>query len=167
MKLPQLTPIRILKRLDDEIDPEIWQPNWSCHCCHDTGLIVKNLVRRVMAEFEDLHDLPVLCQRPGCYARREIAAVLMVDERFTPEVCAYLHEMSVKDWNVTARAQQRNLQVVRPDLTTVAAAKEMPGTRGGRTEDTEREIRQKQEDIENTPLEEWLKEENEQSHTGQ
>jgi ABC-type proline/glycine betaine transport system substrate-binding protein len=58
-KLPRF-PMRPEKESEAEV--EIWQPNWKCFCCHDSGIVVSHLAAMVIEEFDFKRDKPPRCQ---------------------------------------------------------------------------------------------------------
>lgn len=105
MTLPQLPREPIRPNLLSEIDKEIWQPNWGCYCCHDTGLVREILVLLVIPDYDKHKDRLVACQRSGCEASFNFRLDSHYDQRFNPSICAELDKISRDDWKQTVLAQ--------------------------------------------------------------
>jgi hypothetical protein len=76
------------------------QPDWKCHCCHDTGTVVGNLIRLEAPEYNFLEHGVYPCKATGCYAK----CAEPVRNRRTPlstEDCDRLAELSKEDWRQT------------------------------------------------------------------
>ena len=88
-----LTRARIRPVKSDGFKP----PTWSCGCCHDTGVVLGNLIRRENPEYNLLtHGL-----FPCLASRCSTAAPLTVDGResdITREVCDRLAEYDRQEW---------------------------------------------------------------------
>ena len=37
-------------------EPEIWQPDWNCFCCHDSGLVYDHLAALVIDGYDGNRD---------------------------------------------------------------------------------------------------------------
>lgn len=88
-------------------DVEIWQPQWQCFCCHDSGIIRPHLAQMVIDGYQwDKHKLP-LCQKPGCrmgshYYSEAMSAT--TDTRVLPPICKKLDEIERDNWNRTVQS---------------------------------------------------------------
>lgn len=108
MTLPQLPREPVCPSLlGDEIDKEIWQPNWNCYCCHDTGLVRKLLVLLLIPDYDHHHDKPVVCQRRGCQISLDDRSSPHYDQRFDSDICAELDKISRDDWKQTVLDQHQ------------------------------------------------------------
>lgn len=97
MKFPKLDPLPI------EADPrkENLFPTWKCFCCHDTGLVVSHLVKRVIEGYDSHTHKPVICS--NCDASEKFESVLedypdTFDLRFNAEVCNRLSCVERTNW---------------------------------------------------------------------
>ena len=156
MTLPQFSRELIRPKLDEEVDKEIWQPDWRCFCCHDTGLIQRYLVELVINDYDPWNDKPVACQNSICEAGWNYRGMAGCDQRFERGVCAELHQIGREDWRQFVREQFENAKQrnARFEANTLAAAMTMPGSRGRNAND-EREIEIRKEEIENIAQEDW------------
>ena len=104
--LPQLPrePIRPERELEDK---EIWQPDWRCFCCQDTGVIGYVLVRLVIPDYDRHRDKIVACQHPNCETGTRFQYDLNYDQRFTAKICIELDLRAREDWRNTIIAQQK------------------------------------------------------------
>ena len=144
MTLPQLPREPIRPELENgQVDKEIWQPNWNCYCCHDTGIVRGLLIRLVVPDFDRNRDKPVACQRRGCEASFEYRSNPHFDKRFDYEICAELDRLSREDWKQTILNQHelaKNRAVVR------AAAQGVNLRMRDRTQEEEEESQRRVED---------------------
>lgn len=72
-------------------------PTWDCGCCHDTGVVLGNLIRRENPEYKLLTHGLFPCLASKCYT----AAPVSVDGRkseITQEVCDRFAEMDRQEW---------------------------------------------------------------------
>jgi hypothetical protein len=101
-------------------DPEIWQPDWKCFCCHDRGIVHNYLAKLVIDGYDANRDKLPRCQNPGCEAGQDYDSAVLtasVDYRLTPEICLELDAIERKNWQ--DYVQQRR-QKVTLDLLTSA-----------------------------------------------
>lgn len=150
MKLLQLTPEPLRPQLE-EVDPELWQPDWKCFCCHDTGIIAGHLLQQIMPDFDDLKHKPVACQNSGCEAG-ELRDEDYYDQRVPSPACRELDKQERQSWRDELFAQSKGIRERNLELVAVTTAVTMPGTRGRNTND-EREIEIRKANAENMPLE--------------
>lgn len=107
MTLPQLPREPIRPNLLGDIDKEIWQPKWTCYCCHDTGLVRELLVMLIIPDYNNHQDKPVACQRKGCEVSFNYRSNPYYDQRFNFDICAELDKISRADWKQTVLAQHQ------------------------------------------------------------
>ncbi len=145
MTLPQLPRDPIRPDLENgEIDKEIWRPNWSCYCCHDTGLVRQLLILLVIRGYNPKSDKPVACHRSGCDASFDWRGNPYLDHRFDAEICAELDKLSRQDWKRTVLNQHqlaKNLAAIR------AAAQGTNLRLRDRTQEEELEVERQIEEI--------------------
>ena len=106
--LPQLPREPIRQELELE-DKEIWQPDWRCFCCQDTGVIARVLVRLVIPDYDHHRDKIVACQHPNCETGTRFQYDLNYDQRFTAKICIELDSIAREDWQNTIKAHQKRL----------------------------------------------------------
>jgi hypothetical protein len=73
------------------------QPEWLCHCCHDSGIVNGNLIKLEAPEYNPLIHGVYPCKASGCYTPCADA----VEKRRNPlstEECDRLAELSKEDW---------------------------------------------------------------------
>lgn len=140
--LPKLQRLRNPKANQDK---EIWKPSWHCFCCHDTGIVRRPEL--VIEDYNDVEDLAVVCQKPGCSAGAHLIG-MELDERFTSAICATLDAICREDWQRTVEQKFANIQAL-------AKKMQMSGT-CARTANDDREVQQRKEEIESISHEQWL-----------
>ena len=99
MNLPRLP--RQLARPSAQLDKQLWQPQWNCFCCSDTGMVRLNLVQMIIPDYCAREDLRVACQNPGCEASLEFKGDANFDQRFTAAICIQLDKLNRQDWKQT------------------------------------------------------------------
>ncbi|MBD1895552.1 hypothetical protein [Coleofasciculus sp. FACHB-129] len=139
MNLPKLP--RDIIRPEDEPgrDKELWQPNWKCFCCHDTGTVQPYLVRMVIDGYRWESDKIPVCQNPSCIAASGISQGLepYLDYRLDAAICQQLDLIDRDGWRETLRnANQRRLN-------TQALAQKMNLRQRDRSSTEEMEARQR------------------------
>lgn len=151
MNFPQLPREPIRPSLARDVDKEIWQPDWICFCCHDTGLVSGSLILKVIPDYKSSQDKPVACKNPRCEAKEYFFGDDNYDQRFTTAICISLDKFERQDWKETIENQfknaQENAQKVAEGINTLVGSLAMPGTRPRTGNDT-REIEIKKENIE-------------------
>jgi hypothetical protein len=98
----QLEPAPIRPR--EQQSKEIWQPRWNCFCCHDTGKVQIDLVRRVIPKYDDNRDRIPICQ--NCDKGQEWAHLNelgVIDMRLTFQICSSLDALAREDWRRTTQ----------------------------------------------------------------
>jgi len=83
---------------------EIWQPDWNCFCCHDSGIVHHYLAALVIDGFDsNLDKLP-----------RFLAP--SVDYRLTADICQELDAIERENWRDYVQKKRLALKV---DLSTI------------------------------------------------
>ncbi len=142
-KLPRLP----MRREDDpNYEPEIWQPDWQCFCCKDTGFAIYAAEMFIDGYNEERDKFPV-CQNPGCEAGKKFGQVpdlkYSLDWRLDAAMCAEADQTKREEWREWARRQQQKRQKVEIDLSTITKNLR----KGSRTPTEEMEARQKHEAV--------------------
>lgn len=109
-KLPR-APMRPEKEPGAEV--EIWQPDWKCFCCHDSGIIVPHLASLIIDGYDSNRDKFPLCVNPGCKAASKYDSEFWdtsVDRRIEPAVCQQLDLLEREDWRKTVQAKAQRIQ---------------------------------------------------------
>jgi hypothetical protein len=115
-KLPR-EPMRPEK--EPGIDPEIWQPDWRCFCCQDTGIVHHYLAALVIDGYDSNRDKLPRCHNPGCSAGSHYDGATLtgsVDYRLTADICADLDRIERENWR--DYVQQKRLALTL-DLSTI------------------------------------------------
>jgi hypothetical protein len=109
-KIPR-APMRPEKEPGVEI--ELWQPDWKCFCCHDSGMIVPHLAALIIDGYDSNRDKFPLCVNPGCKAASKYDSEFWdasVDRRIEPANCQQLDLLERESWERTVQAQSKRIQ---------------------------------------------------------
>ena len=122
MKERKKLPRQPMRREDDpNYEPEIWQPDWQCFCCQDTGFAIHAAKMFIDGYNEDKDKLPV-CQNRGCEAGIKFGQVPdlqdSLDWRLDASMCAEADQAKREEWRQWARKQQQT-QKLEIDLSTI------------------------------------------------
>lgn len=107
MDFKKLQPLPLRPECEPDYDKQVWQPNWCCFCCHDTGFVLDRLAAYVVEGYRGgLHKI-VRCQATRCIAEigETLEASGSLDERLTPDICDRLDALERDDWARTAQKQ--------------------------------------------------------------
>ena len=142
----KLQPIPLRREDDPNYSPEIWQPDWQCFCCEDTG-IAKHAARMFISGYIDgKHKFPV-CQNPGCSAGKKFGQVralqYSLDWRLEAAMCQEADLSQREVWREWALGQQQKRQKVNIDLSTIG--KNLRGR--SRTPSEEMEAKRRHEEV--------------------
>ena len=111
----KLQPIPLRREDDPNYEPEIWQPNWKCFCCEDTGLARHAAFKFIEGYILEKHKFPV-CQRLGCEAGvrfgQSPALQYSLDWRLEGWMCEEADRSQREAWLESARQQQQRKRVV-------------------------------------------------------
>lgn len=89
---------------EPEVEVEIWQPGWQCYCCHDTGIIVPHLVRKLILDYNENRDKFPRCSKPGCSSGEKYDSEALypsTDRRIDAFTCKKLDEFERQTWRDT------------------------------------------------------------------
>lgn len=89
-------------RVEEECEKKIWQPQWKCFCCQDTGKIQPLLIRRVIPKYDYNRDRLPICQL--CSKGRDWLHLKdegIIDTRITFDTCRKLDIMAREEWKRT------------------------------------------------------------------
>lgn len=97
-------------RREDEpgYEKEIWQPDWKCFCCHDTGIIYDTLATLVINGYDSDHDKRPRCVNPGCKAGSgwdSEALTGCIDYRISALTCQKLDAIERENWRHTIESR--------------------------------------------------------------
>lgn len=149
MKLPQLPRSPIRPEIVSDINKEIWQPDWNCFCCHDTGLVTGSAIFAVIPDYDGLRDQPVACRHPRCEAGTYYQGDETYDDRFTQALCINLDKSERQAWKETIENRFKNAQKAAESIKALADGLAMPGSRP-RTANETREIEIRKQNLEVT-----------------
>jgi hypothetical protein len=118
----KLPPLPMRRENDPNDDPEIWQPNYLCFCCEDTGLAMHAAVMFIEGYDLDKHKFPV-CQNPGCENGLKFGQVPALenslDWRLDAQMCAEADQAKRKEWRKWAKQQLQKRHFLEIDLSTI------------------------------------------------
>lgn len=91
---------------EEETEKEIFQPQWNCFCCRDTGIVQPDLVRHVIPTYNYDKDRIPMCQNCNQGQARwgHLNELGVIDQRLTFRICKKLDIMSREDWKQTVSA---------------------------------------------------------------
>jgi hypothetical protein len=104
-------------RYEDEpsYEKEIWQPNWRCFCCRDTGIIASHLAVMAIDGYDPDRDRLPRCVNPGCKAGGywdSEALANCIDYRINAATCQKLDALERASWRRTVQEKQINIQTL-------------------------------------------------------
>jgi len=107
MNLPQLPPEPLRREDQPGYDKKIWQPNWNCFCCLDTGIVNAHLVKKVIPNYQFWRDKLPICNLPSCGVSDSFAHIAKenFDMRFSAQICMELDRLNREDWRVSTAAR--------------------------------------------------------------
>jgi len=111
-QLPQLPRYILCQQDQPGYEKEIWQPQWNCFCCQDTGIVRSHLARLVIPDYNWSHDALPICQHPSCHMQDKLSETVLrlADYRFTATLCQQLDQFSRDDWKQTIELKHETLQ---------------------------------------------------------
>lgn len=137
-----------------EVETEIWQPNWNCFCCHDSGIIAPHLASMIIDGYNFDKDKLPRCVAPGCRSGSQYDSDALrqsVDYQVDALTCQQLASIERDDWIQITKTKQKRIVELK-QLTDKLA---MPGSRD-RTPNDDREVQQRKQNIVAISHEEWL-----------
>lgn len=102
-------------RREDEpgYDKEIWQPDWKCFCCHDTGIVYDSLAALVIDGYNRDRDKRPRCVNPGCKAGSDWDSEALtgcIDYRISAATCQKLDAIERGNWRRTIESRIHGIQ---------------------------------------------------------
>lgn len=152
MSLPKLSRQPIRPDKEPGAEQEIWFPDWSCFCCHDSGKILSSLVEVIIPDYDRKRDLQVRCQHPRCATGKSYAGDRQYDQRFSPAMCVELEKIERSHWKDYVHDARTALKL----KAAIAELSRSKGRSKPRTENNEREIQQRKAEIEAISHEKWI-----------
>lgn len=147
MDFKKLKPIPLRPECSPDYDKQLWQPNWCCFCCHDTGFVLERLAAYVIEGYTSGQHKIARCQASHCQAEigETLEATGSLDERLTPEICDYLDNLEREEWAQTLKKQREMRKQAKEVVDELAEKKSIRLRR--RTSSEEMEVRRRHEDV--------------------
>ena len=107
MNFKKLKPIPLRPECEPDYDKQVWQPNWYCFCCHDTGLVRVPLIEKVIPRYVSGRHKPVECNATHCDIQlgRDLYQTNTLDRRFSADLCDRLDSDERKMWAEWSKEQ--------------------------------------------------------------
>lgn len=147
MNFKKLQPLTLRRECEPDYEKEIWQPNWRCFCCHDTGFVLDRLAAYVIEGYKGgLHKI-VECQATECQAKigETLEASGSLDDRLNPEICDHLDSLEREDWRQSLKQQHELRKKALGLVDELAARRSIRCVK--RTPTEEMEVRRKHQEI--------------------
>ncbi|VEP12897.1 conserved hypothetical protein [Hyella patelloides LEGE 07179] len=143
----KLQPLTLRRECEPNYEKQIWQPNWCCFCCHDTGFVLDRLAAYVIEGYVGGQHKIVECRATRCQAEigETLRASGSLDRRLTPEICDHLDCMEREEWARTAEKQHELRKRANGLVDELAQRKSIRLRR--RTPTEEMEVRRKHEEV--------------------
>jgi len=105
MDFKKLKPIPLRPECEPDYDKQVWQPNWYCFCCHDTGFVIDGLAAYVIEGYVSGQHKIARCRGSKCQAEigETLEASGSLDNRLTREICDYLDNLERSEWARTLK----------------------------------------------------------------
>ncbi len=105
MDFKKLKPIPLRPECEPNYDKQLWQPNWYCFCCHDTGFVIERLAAYVIEGYVSGQHKIARCRASKCQAEigETLEASGSLDNRLTREICDYLDNLEREEWARTLK----------------------------------------------------------------
>lgn len=155
-ELPKLERLPINEQTENE-DKEIWQPNWYCFCCQDTGQIQAHLARLIIPDYDHNRDRIPVCQGCNKFDRHNLRDYGVLDTRFDLFLCKKLDRIARNDWK---QVTEKQFETFRQRVNQIAKTHSLTNcdAYGGlrqRTSNDDREVQQRKAEIEAITPEQW------------
>ena len=147
MDFKKLKPIPLRPECEPDYDKQLWQPNWCCFCCHDTGFVIERLAAYVIEGYTSGQHKIARCRASKCQAEigETLEASGSLDNRLTREICDYLDNLERSEW---ARTLKRKHELRKQALGLVDELAERKSIRlRRRSLEEEMEARRKHEEV--------------------
>jgi hypothetical protein len=108
----KLKPISMRPECEPDYDKRLWQPNWHCFCCHDTGFVIDRLAAYVIEGYISGQHKIAVCRATKCQAQigETLESSGSLDRRLTPEICDDLDNLEREEW---ARSLSKKVELRR------------------------------------------------------
>lgn len=110
---PQLPRIPLRPEKEPDVEIEIWKPGWNCFCCHDSGIVVPHLARKVIPDYDESKDKFPRCKKPGCTNGSQYDSDILrpsTDDRIEPLLCKKLDLLERETWHQTMFVYGKRVQ---------------------------------------------------------
>ena len=146
---------------EPDVETEIWQPDWRCFCCHDSGIIAPHLAAMIIDGYDPDKDKLPRCAAPGCGSGSQYDSEALrhsVDYQVDGATCQELGTIEREDWKRTIERKFANIQALADQM-------KMPGSRDAsfaglplraRTPNDEHEVQIRKQEVESISHEQWL-----------
>ncbi|MBD2682891.1 MULTISPECIES: hypothetical protein [Nostoc] len=147
--LPQFERLPINPKKEEE-DKEIWQPNWNCFCCQDTGQIQAHLVRLIISDYDPNRDRIPVCQGCNKFDRHNLMDYGVLDTRFDLFLCKKLDRIAREDWK---QVTQKQFEIVKQRINQISKSHSLSSS--DRTDNDNREVKQRKAEVEAITPDQW------------
>jgi hypothetical protein len=143
----KLKPISMRPECEPDYDKRLWQPNWHCFCCHDTGFVIDRLAAYVIEGYVGGQHKIAVCRATKCQAQigETLESSGSLDRRLTPEICDDLDNLEREEWAWSLSKKVELKRQAKGMVDELAERKSMRLRR--RSLQEEMEVRRKQEEI--------------------
>ena len=143
----KLQPIFLRRECEPDYQKEIWQPDWHCFCCHDTGFVIDRLAAHVIEGYKGGQHKIARCRASKCLAEigETLEASDSLDNRLTRDICDHLDHLERENWRQTLKQQHELRKKALGLVDELAQRKSMRLRR--RTSAEEMEARRKHEEV--------------------
>lgn len=100
---------RTIRCIEDQpnYDPEIWQPDWNCFACEDTGFAYKVARRYIDGYNQETDKFPVCTCSKGQQKILSEELYPSLDTRLTEEMCKSVDEEARREWQQWAKDKRQ------------------------------------------------------------
>jgi hypothetical protein len=98
---------------EPDYEKELWQPNWRCYCCQDTGIIRPRLATLVIEGYDPSKDKIPVCQNQGCSEVLGESINHCLDTRLKEDICQQLDQYERENWRKTLIYWQKQRQLIK------------------------------------------------------
>lgn len=111
--IKKLTSAPVRPEKEPRAEVEIWQPDWKCFCCHDSGVVAPHLASLVIEDYNRDRDKLPRCVAPGCESGSQYDLDTLqdtIDYRIDAATCQQLDSLEREDWRKTVQAKAQRIQ---------------------------------------------------------
>ena len=118
----KLAPLFLRREDEPGYQREIWQPDWQCFCCEDTGEAI-HAARRLIEGYDGCKHKLAVCQNPHCEAGRKLGASKALqgslDWRLGEEICAEVDLEQRQMWREEVQRQRQKPEKLEIDVSQI------------------------------------------------